>query len=240
MKNKLLLILLISILIPAGVRAQILSGKITYERKTNVYKKFPEDDIKDWVEEAFKIKVDYFELYFNDSITCFKPQESDLRERYAWLTQKNTVYQNFNKNSRITIKSVWGEDVYLTDTLYQRTWKITESKRNIGGYDCRKAIWEVNDSTRIYAWYTDAINVSTGPESFIGLPGAILGLATEDGGVVYFATKIEIIQNDPNMLKLNKRVKKYYSPAELKAQLQKDYGKEKWGRSMIKGVFENW
>ena len=217
-----------------------MSGKITYERKTNVYKKINDEFIRSWVDESHKIKTDYFELYFNDSITFFKPQDSELREDFAWTTQKNTVYQNFKLNSRITIKSIWGEDVYLSDTLYNRKWKITDSKRNIGGYDCRKAIWEVNDSTRIYAWYADAINISTGPESFIGLPGAILGLATEDGGVVYFAKKIEAIKNDPSALLLNKKVKKYYTPTELKLQLQKDYGKESWGKAMIKSTFDNW
>lgn len=220
--------------------SQVQSGKVTYERKTNVYKKFADENIKDWIDESHKIKVDYFELHFNDSLTCFKPQESELRDEYSWTTQKNSVYQNLGSNSRITIKSVWGEEVFLSDTLYTRKWKITDSKRNIAGYECRKAIWVASDSMRIYAWYTDAINISTGPESFLGLPGAILGLATEDGGVVYFAKKVEIIKVDPNNLILGKKVKKYYTPAELRAQLQRDYGKQKWGRAMIKGVFDNW
>lgn len=240
MKNKLFPVLFFFVFVPLFSEAQIYSGKITYERKTNVYKKFKQREVREWIDEAHKIKIDYFELCFNDSLTFFKPQESELREDYAWTTQKNTVYQNLKSNSRITIKAVWGEDVYLSDTLYTRKWKITDSKRNIGGYDCRKAIWEVNDSTRIYAWYTDAINTSTGPESFIGLPGAILGLATEDGGVVYFAKKIEIVKNNPSALKLNKKVKKYYTPAELKLQLQKDYGKYPWGKAMINSVFDHW
>lgn len=240
MKNSLLLTLIFILHVSLYSVAQVHSGKITYERKTNLYKKYKDENMRSWIEEANKIKTDYFELSFNDSLTYFRPQASELKEDYSWTTQKNTVYQNLRSNTRVTIKSIWGEPVYLADTLYNRRWKITDSKRNIGGYDCRKAIWEINDSTRIYAWYADAINVSTGPESFYGLPGAILGIATEDGGVVYFAKKIETIKNDPATLLQNKKVKKYYAPAELKLQLQKDYGKQPWGKAMIKGVFDNW
>lgn len=240
MKNNIALFLFFIACMSLDCAAQIYNGKITYERKTNVYKKFSDEKrIKDWVDESHKIKTDYFELYFNDSLTVFKPQESELREDYAWTTHKNTVYQNLKQNTRVTIKSVWGEEVYLSDTLRTRKWKITESKRNIAGYDCRKAIWEINDSTRVYAWYTDAINISTGPESFIGLPGAVLGLATEDGGVVYFAKKIETIKPNSADLILTKKVKKYYTPMELRAQLQKDFGKESWGKAMINSVFDN-
>lgn len=240
MKSKILISLVCNVLIPLCSVGQITSGKITYERKTNLFKKYKDDNIRDWIGEANKIKTDYFELSFNDSLALFKPQESELKEEYSWATHKNTVYQNSKSNKRITIKSLWGEQVYLTDTLYTRKWKITDSKRNIGGYDCRKAIWEINDSTRIYAWYTDAINISVGPESFIGLPGAILGIATEDGGVVYFAKKIEITKSNPSTMILDKKVKKYYTASELKQQLQKDYGKQSWGRAMIKGMFDNW
>ena len=188
------LLLLFSVLLFANsvATAQIPSGKIVYERKTNLYKKFKNDDVKEWLQPEDKNKVDVFELYFNDSLSVFKEQESDLKERMSWATSKNTVYQNRNRNYRLTIKSLWGEQMYVEDTLYKRQWKITDIKRNISGYKCRKAIWKANDTTTIYAWYSEEIMTSTGPESFYGLPGTILGLATEDGGVIYFARSVEI------------------------------------------------
>lgn len=235
-----IIILLFSLLFCFNAHAQFSSGKIVYERKTNLYKKFKDDDVSNWIKERDKIKVDMLELYFNDSLALFKPQESELREYYSWATEKNTVYQNYNTGSRLTQKSIWGEKVYLTDSLYKRTWKITDSKRNIAGYDCRKAVWNVNDSVRIYAWYTDAISVSTGPESFIGLPGAILGLATEDGGVIYFAKSVDAYQVPVSELLPPKIKDKIYAPAELRTQLEKNYGKEEWGKAMIKNVFGYW
>ncbi len=156
---------------------QISYGKITYERKTNLYKKFKDNgDVKEWLREEDKNKVDLFELYFNDTLSVFKPQESELVERMSWATSKNVVYQDYRKQTRLTEKNVWGEKFLITDSVRHFTWKITDSKRKICGYMCRKAIWTANDSTRLYAWYSNEIMPSIGPESFVGLPGTSLAL----------------------------------------------------------------
>ena len=76
-----------------------------------------------------------------------------------------------------------------------------------------------------------------GPETFYGLPGAILGIATEDGGVIYFAKSIEISKPDMKALMPKKGKNKIYSSAELKIKLTKDFGKYKWGKTMIANTF---
>jgi GLPGLI family protein len=218
--------------------AQVSQGKITYERKTNLFKKFKDDDgMKEWIREENKNKVDVFELYFNDSISVFKPQESDLRENFSWTTSKNTVYENFKTNKQLSVKTLWEEKIFMEDSISKKEWKITASKRTIAGYSCRKAIWYLNDSTPIYAWYTNEIIPSVGPESFCGLPGAILGLATEDGGVIYFAKSVETSPTNIQQHIPKKGKSKIYTTAELKAKLQKDYGKNTWGKAMIKEMF---
>ena len=117
---------------------------------------------------------------------------------------------------------------------------MTDSKRSICGYQCRKAIWQANDSTRLYAWFCSEVIPSIGPESFVGLPGAILGLATEDGGVIYFAKSIEVVKPEATILTPKKTKQKIYKASELKAQLEKDFGKEKWGKAMIYNQFSIW
>ncbi len=219
------------------VFSQITEGKIVYERKTNLYKKFKDDDVKEWLKEEDKNKVDVFELYFNDSNSVFKPQESDLKERMSWATSKSIVYQNVKSQKQLSVKSVWGEQLYVEDSISKRVWKITDNKRVISGYSCRKAIWQKNDSTRLYAWYTDEIVPTVGPESFNGLPGAILGLATEDGGVIYFAKSVEVIKTDFSTVIPKKGKNKIYTTVELRGKLEKDFGKNPWGKAMIKELF---
>jgi GLPGLI family protein len=231
------IVLLLAFAFANGVYAQITYARIRYERKTNLHKKYKDSD---WIKEEDKTKVDYFDLFFNDSLSAFKPVESDLREKMSWATSKNTVYQDLKTAQRFTIKIIWGEPLNVKDSLFVRKWKITESTRNIAGYSCRKAIWKANDSTRIYAWYTNELQVSTGPESFNGLPGVILGLATEDGGIVYFAKRVDLLKSDPSELVPGKIKGKVFRESELKAKLEKDYGKEKWGKEMIHNNFDIW
>ncbi len=240
MCKKIFLILFLFSFIYNNSGAQIVAGKIVYERKTNLYKKYKDDNVKEWIREEDKNKTDIFELYFTDTNSVFMPQESDLKEKMSWATSKNIVYQTYKENKRLTIKSIWGEKVFVEDSLHKREWKITDSKRVINGYTCRKAIWQANDSTRIYAWYCDEVIASVGPESFYGLPGAILGLASEDGGVIYFAKSIEVTKPKMENVIPKKGKNKIYTSAELKTKLEKDFGKNPWGKAMIKDNFGIW
>jgi GLPGLI family protein len=230
---------MIALLSTFEFNAQITAAKITYERKTNLFKRFKGDNVSNWLKEADKIKIDFFELSFNDTISVFKPQESELRENMEWATEKNTVFQNFNTQKRYTIKNMWGEELHVTDSLFKRKWKITESTRKIAGYNCRKAMWQANDTMRIYAWFSYDIVPSTGPESFNGLPGTILGLATEDGGIIYFAKKVEILNPIATSF-IPPKKKKVYTLPELKEQMTKQYGKEKWFKGMLENAFGIW
>ncbi len=217
--------------------AQLASGKITFERRTNLMKKFRDERSNRWLNESNKNAIDVFELYFNDSLSVFLPVEDETKKgMMSWATNKNTVSQNLKSGARLSILNIWGESAYVQDSLIDRQWKITESKRKISGYECRKAIFQMNDTIRIYAWFSEEIMPSVGPETFRGLPGAILGLATEDGGVVYFAKKVEALK--PEFDKITpKPGKKIYTHEELKAKLEADFGKEPWGKGMVQELF---
>ena len=96
-------IIFLLVIVNCQLFGQIISGKITFERKVNLYKKLKGDWVKDYIKETDKIKIEYFDLYFNDTISLFKPQETELRDNMEWATSKNVVYQNFNKNNRYVI-----------------------------------------------------------------------------------------------------------------------------------------
>ncbi len=67
-----------------------------------------------------------------------------------------------------------------------------------------------------------------------------MGIATEDGGVIYFAKSVELTKPDLIAMAPKKGKNKIYSPDELKVKLQKDFGKSPWGKVMIKNVFGVW
>jgi hypothetical protein len=70
-----------------------------------------------------------------------------------------------------------------------------------------------------------------------GLPGAILGLATEDGGVVYFATSVEIMEPTQEQVTLQKKKAKEYTDEELYAELKSKLEGQPFGPRVLKEIF---
>lgn len=223
-----------------GFRANgqyILNGKITFERRTNLEKKFTDQRMRRMITEENKIRNELFTLYFNDTASVFKAIPTDKVDDMAWMTTKNSYYQNLNSSKQITVLGLMGQNVYVSDSLPSRNWKITDSKRSICGYDCRKAVYQKNDSTRIYAWYSTALVPSVGPEGFCGLPGTILGLATEDGGIIYFAKKVEEMNPSQSDMTIEIGKNKVFTLNELRIKIEKDYGNMPWGKRMFEDLF---
>ena len=206
----------------------INSGKIVFERRTNLEKRFEGMEDNRWMRnvDLSKPQIDKFELLFNDSSSVFRPiVEGEPMGMSEWLTMKNTTYQSLSEDIRKQEFSFFGTTVLLQDSLRKRTWRMTDSKREIAGYNCRQAMWEANDSTRIYAWYAEELIPPLGPETFNGLPGVILGLAIEDGGVVYFAKSVEIKTDQDIEEKAPKgRKKDWYTEQQLRDIIKERFG----------------
>lgn len=220
---------------------QIKQGKITYERRTNLMKLYGNDRrMRNFINDENKIVKETFELYFNDSTFNYRLEETDDVDDENWIRQmttKNKVQEKINQDKKLIELGVPGQKVFVVDSISKRNWQITESKRHIGKYHCRKAVYQKNDSTRIYAWFAVEIEPSTGPEGFGGLPGAILGLASEDGGIVYFATKVEELQPTAAQLSLDPKKQKVYTIPEFKVLIDEQFGKTEWGKYLFDGLF---
>ena len=231
--------LICGIVFPLVIKGQIVtSGKITFERRTNLLKKFDDPRMAKRIPEDKKIKKENFVLSFNEEKSSFKPIIEDVKSDWTeWLTSKNTYYQDLKKNEQVIILAFIGKEIPIKDSLPVRKWKITNKKRTIGGYECRRAIYEKNDSTRIYAWFSTDISPSVGPEGFCGLPGTILGIATEDGGIVYFAKEIEAKKIKKEEFNYDFEKKKVFTLNEFKNKIEKDYANSKWGKNLYNNLF---
>lgn len=211
-----------------GAQTFMNNGRIVFERRTNLEKQFEGMEGNNWMRnvDLSKPQIDRFELIFNDSTSVFRPiVEGESMGMSEWLTMKNTTYQNLNEAQRKQEFSFFGTTVLLEDSLKKRTWRMTESKRDIAGYKCRQAMWEADDSTRIYAWYAEELIPPLGPETFNGLPGVILGLALEDGGVVYFAKTVEIKKDqDIEEMAPKGRKKDWYTENQLRDVVKERFG----------------
>lgn len=76
------------------------------------------------------------------------------------------------------------------ETPEEWTWEISDSTKNILGYECVKASTDFHGRKWI-AWFSPEIPVSNGPWKLGGLPGVILKASTDDDKYSFVATGIK-------------------------------------------------
>ena len=175
------------------------SVKVEFEKTVNVRAQYKDLDLQ-WY-EMIKDRIpttviSYYDFIGDSSKSLFKPGRDvsiDPRTWYRAVADKNVVYTDFTKGTTISQKPVFEETFLVEDSVLKIKWKITPDIRNIAGYDCRKAIGLLNDSITVFAFYTDEIMISGGPEGIHGLPGMILGVGIPRLHSTWFATKVEIL-----------------------------------------------
>jgi hypothetical protein len=151
-------------------------------------------------------------------------QHLDLNDDSEWIVEMKKRIPKFVTD---VFELVFIGDI-LQDSLRHFEWRITDEKREIAGFDCRKAVTRICDSVYVVAFYTDQIPVSSGPESFGNLPGMILGLAVPRLSITWFATRVELITPTAQLLQPALKGKKT-NWVKYNADLQKamkDWGKE--------------
>jgi GLPGLI family protein len=178
--------------------------KIEFEKTISVRQWYKElesewyEQIKDHIPETV---LAYCDFIGDSSRSIYKPGREvpiDPRTWYRPVADKNIVYTDFKKGETISQKPVFEETFLVTDSLLRIKWKITPDIRNIAGFDCRKAIGIINDSIAVFAFYTDELMISGGPEAIHGLPGMILGVGIPRLHCTWFATKVEVLNVNMN------------------------------------------
>ena len=213
----------------------IAKGKIAFERKINVHRQFDDlgyDDewFKEYVSKMPKFNTANFELYFSDEQTLYKPAR-EIDEPRMWgigPAKDNVIVVDLNKKQITSQKAVFEDTYIIQDSIRKFDWKIFDEKRDIAGFECRKAVAKICDSVYVVAFFTDEITTSGGPESFCGLPGMILEIAIPRLYTTWVATKVELVEPTANQFTLPTKGKKI-SERDLEKKLQSslsDWGKE--------------
>ncbi len=240
------LILFLFLFISKSVHAQnaafLSQGRIEFERKINLWAQIDEEDDQDWKDLMKKsrpqFKSSYFDLLFTGGKTLYRPGRENTDNNKLWQepAEDNIVYSDLQDSLSTAEKNIFEETFLVHDSTRKIKWKITDETRTIAGFDCRRANALIMDSIYMVAFYTDAITVSGGPESFSGLPGMILGVALPHEHITWFATKVYSDKITAADLAPPTKGKKTTPPALL-LTLQddmKDWGK--WARRYIEQV----
>lgn len=179
--------------------------RVEYEKTTSVRQLMKDLQNGDsWYEQnkdRYPVSVlSYYEFIGDTARSIFRPgKEVPVDPRMWWrpVADKNVVYNDYSSRRTISQKPVFEETFLMEDSMLRIRWKISTDIRNIAGYDCRKAVGVINDSIAVFAFYTDELLISGGPEGIHGLPGMILGIGIPRLHATWFATKVEVF--DVNM-----------------------------------------
>jgi len=205
------------ILLAQGSQHFTTSGTIQFERRLNMFsvlKKQINKDNESYMQQMYdnykktnpQFKVQKSVLSFSKDKSLYVPIPDEVTNNtYVWnaaptVQQPNTAYHDLNTGMSIIQKKAFEEIFLLKDSTRKINWKITDETRDIAGYTCRRANALIMDSIYVVAFYTIEIPVSSGPESFTGLPGMILGVAVPHDDYTWFATKVTDTNPPPNAL----------------------------------------
>ena len=213
--------------------------KITYEKKINVHKIYK--DKGEWGKQILanypQYQTEYFTLVAVENRSMFIPVEVEEKKRSAmwgYSLDENLVYMDYTNNTFTEKKTIYEKTYLIQDTIRRIKWRVSNDKRTIAGYECRKASAIIYDSMEVFAFYCEELALSGGPEAFGGLPGMILGLAIPDISTTWFATKVEAVPPaEIALIKVPEKGKKanYSQLNSLLYDVFKDWGD--WGKVFL-------
>ncbi|MEP6927925.1 MAG: GLPGLI family protein, partial [Ginsengibacter sp.] len=177
--------------------AQIKEGKILYDQKIDLHRRMQDEQMKAMVPQ---FRTSKFELNFGDNQSLYKMQEAepDITENggnggivMRFGGGNSEYYKNFSTQKQVEKRELADKDYIIEDSLHIMNWKPIDETKTILGYHCKKASGKTERGSEVEAWYTEEIPVSSGPETFNGLPGMILQVDINKEEFVITAVSID-------------------------------------------------
>ncbi len=136
--------------------------------------------------------------------------------RFAFRMPETATYTDIPNQMQYESRSLFEKDFLIVDSLKPNNWKLSDETKTIASYVCKKATTMItpqqmnvrfgggggrnrnNTDTaapvkpkevELVVWYTESIPVSVGPDTYSGLPGAILEVNNDNGSNVITATE---------------------------------------------------
>lgn len=99
-------------------------------------------------------------------------KEPETHETMPLEMDKLQIYVDFNDNSDVT-QLKYANNLYLIkDSLKKYEWDISDSTKQISGYNCYKA--KLKNNPRVTAWFTPDVPFGCAPYGYYGLPGLVV------------------------------------------------------------------
>jgi GLPGLI family protein len=135
--------------------------------------------------------------------------DSALYRDYFKLGKHDFFVNDLKNKKLVNYTSFTDSDMQITD-YPEIEWEITDEKLVVSGYDCYKAVGiyeikldesltkklkkkfaqlQVDQPTKVIAWFTPMINLNLGPSKYHGLPGLIVKVEEASAGYEFVSLK---------------------------------------------------
>jgi GLPGLI family protein len=242
------------ILSPAVV-AQMKQGRIVYEKKTQLQVQIQDPAFQNLIPKERKDRFEL--LFDNNKTlwrTADEGQDDEMnfdngsgaQIRIVTPGSNDVLFSDLETSRKVEQREVMTKQFTIEDSIRRMNWKLGNETKEILGYKCKMATTtrtqkstrvnmdngqfkreEIQDTLHITAWFTDAIPLAAGPESYQGqLPGTILEIDVNNG-----RNKITAVEMSAKM-----------DPKEIKEPKGKKISQEEFNRErekIIKQMNEN-
>jgi GLPGLI family protein len=208
-----------AIFLISHLQAQQTSGKITYVRTMKLQMHIMDDQQGERAIPQIRTDKFELSFGNNQSLWKHAEEEmqnddmgdngTGVQIRMIGPGQDDISYCNFDLSQKIEQRNMFDNKFIVTDSIKKLNWKLTGETQTLLGHICQEAIAErpikkmtmnidngkmerkeVDDTTKLIAWFTTDIPVPAGPEVAGQLPGLILLLNMDDGRTIYKAIEI--------------------------------------------------
>lgn len=222
------------LLVSTSLFAQQKTGTIIFERKQNMHRNATEE-MKAFMPEfrttkqmlVFNESASLYKAVPEDEAPQPSAGGGGMVMRFGGGME---TFTSFSEAKKVSSTDFFGEQFLIVDTIKKDKWKLTEETKTIAGHLCRKATTRTKIAAQgmrfsvggpsagnqqtpqekevdVIAWYADDIIAPAGPENYNGLPGVILAMDIDEGGIVFTALEVQA-NADLKLLKEPKKGKK--------------------------------
>lgn len=236
-------ILFLAFFLPIFSFAQQTEGEVVYTETIKLTLELPDDmaeEMKGMIPSSQSFTKS---LIFNENSAIYNDWEGaeneDLNINHAsegmefnikMQRPENIYYTDLENGKFINSREFFGRMFLINGDAEKYAWKLTGEQKKINEFVCQKATCSKEDR-EITAWFTPQIPISTGPDSFNGLPGLILEIDINNGERVITPTNIELKTLDKKAIVAPDKGKKVTKEEfkEIEAEKMKEMDAEMGG-----------
>lgn len=143
---------------------------VLYERQT--LQGIPSSSFKQRLVIKDSVSYEYFFQYRDDG-----------KKPYGSMFRLHSTYKNISSHLMLSQSEPASKGRYLiTDTIHKLNWNLLSDEKIVLNYRCKNA-HVLTHGKNYVVWYTEQIPLPFGPGVFLGLPGLILQVYSEDGHI---------------------------------------------------------